>query len=123
MAKTKTIVKVLNVEPAHGTGLKVTLAFEKTKTSRFLWFKPKIEFSSRVESFTNYHDISNNFYFHTCNCPDVSSGLHVDSWDYWLHRLRSEQYIFYPITRNEIRVLVDEWFRYHGYNITGEWPD
>ena len=123
MKKITTTVEVLEVKTKHKTGLQVLLRFVKTTTKRFLWFKPKVMVETRVERFTNYHDRKNNFFFHTCNCPDVSSGMHPDSWDYWLHRLDSTQYPFYPISRNEIRNLVDKWWSDQGIVATGSWPD
>lgn len=118
---------LLDVTSREGKGgLQAKIHIKKVtqpRIKRFLWktFKPKVE--ERVLICDNWHSRTGHFHYCTYNCPESSVGMEYnDGWCY-LDTTPTEKHPFYPIRRDRIRELIDQWFEAKGIEADGEWID
>jgi hypothetical protein len=104
-------------------GLRVKIRITKVKERSFLWFKRKPITSRRILIADNWHSRTGHFHFSKWDYSETRGNMPYDDGYCHLVTMPTEQFPFYPIKRDRIRQLIDEWFEKNGLHLDGEWKD
>ena len=104
-------------------GLRVRIRITKVKERCFLWFKRKPITSRKILIADNWHSKTGHFHFNKWDYPETRGAMSYDDGYCYLVTMPTEKFPFYPIKRDRIRQLIDEWFDKKGIELDGEWKD